>query len=310
VGREQMLFVGVSTGNSSVFALFPGWMKALDADLELVGVDLPVGAEPAEYREITSLLASDQTLRGALITTHKVGIFDSCRDAFDHITGAASTLEEVGVVFKMAEGGLCADANDYYSTERVCRALLTSRNWTCGGKEAVILGAGGAGTALAYTLASISEFGCQKVSVRDTDAVRVAALERKVRSWPRQVPVIVDLASGLSDEVVERCSPGSLVVNATGRGKDRPGSPISGNAVFPDRSIVWEFNYRFVEQSEPNFVEVALDQQADRGLIVEDGWTYFLWGWSVAISRVLGWDDFNSVFQTVSKSSPRRVSKL
>ena len=47
---------------------------------------------------------------------------------------------------------------------------------------------------------------------------------------------------------------GSLVVNATGLGKDRPGSPLTDDARFPRDGIAWDFNYRgdllFLEQAE------------------------------------------------------------
>jgi shikimate dehydrogenase len=46
-----------------------------------------------------------------------------------------------------------------------------------------------------------------------------------------------------NDELMAILPPGSLVINATGMGKDRPGSPISDNGLFPERGIVWELNY-------------------------------------------------------------------
>ena len=36
----------------------------------------------------------------------------------------------------------------------------------------------------------------------------------------------------------------TLVINATGLGKDAPGSPISDAAQFPLNGIAWDFNYR------------------------------------------------------------------
>ena len=35
-----------------------------------------------------------------------------------------------------------------------------------------------------------------------------------------------------------------MVVNATGLGKDAPGSPITDAARFPENGSAWEFNYR------------------------------------------------------------------
>ena len=47
-----------------------------------------------------------------------------------------------------------------------------------------------------------------------------------------------------NDRLVGRLKPSSLVVNATGLGKDAPGSPITDNAQFPAKGIAWDFNYR------------------------------------------------------------------
>ena len=48
-----------------------------------------------------------------------------------------------------------------------------------------------------------------------------------------------------------------MVVNATGLGKDSPGSPISDAATFPNGGIAWDFNYR----GELLFLEQALSQK-------------------------------------------------
>jgi shikimate 5-dehydrogenase len=76
--------------------------------------------------------------------------------------------------------------------------------------------------------------------------------------------------------------PGSLVVNGTGMGKDIPGSPISDLATFPEHGLVWELNYR----GELDFLRQARQQEAVRGLTVEDGWRYFIHGWTAAIEEV------------------------
>jgi shikimate dehydrogenase len=76
--------------------------------------------------------------------------------------------------------------------------------------------------------------------------------------------------------------PRSLVVNATGMGKDRPGSPIRPDARFPPRSAVWDLNYR----GELELLRQARAQQDELGLLVEDGWRYFIVGWAAVIEEV------------------------
>jgi shikimate 5-dehydrogenase len=76
-------------------------------------------------------------------------------------------------------------------------------------------------------------------------------------------------------------APGSIVINATGMGKDRPGSPVTDAGLFPFSSIAWELNYR----GELDFMHQALAQQESRHVQVEDGWLYFLHGWTQVIAQ-------------------------
>jgi shikimate dehydrogenase len=75
----------------------------------------------------------------------------------------------------------------------------------------------------------------------------------------------------------------SIVINATGMGKDTPGSPISDNGLFPKNGIAWEFNYR----GDLDFLHQALRQKESRNLTVEDGWLYFVHGWTQVVAQVL-----------------------
>jgi shikimate 5-dehydrogenase len=86
-----------------------------------------------------------------------------------------------------------------------------------------------------------------------------------------------------NDEIMAGLPEGSIVVNATGMGKDTPGSPLTDAGLFPRNGIAWEFNYR----GELDFMHQALRQRAGRNVRVEDGWVYFLHGWSQVIAQVL-----------------------
>jgi shikimate 5-dehydrogenase len=57
---------------------------------------------------------------------------------------------------------------------------------------------------------------------------------------------------------------------------------LSGAAVFPPDGLVWELNYR----GELLFLQQARAQQAKRKLRIEDGWIYFLHGWTRVIAEV------------------------
>ena len=72
------------------------------------------------------------------------------------------------------------------------------------------------------------------------------------------------------------------MINATGLGKDAPGSPLTDAARFPKDGIVWEFNYR----GDLLFLRQARAQQQARHLQVEDGWIYFVHGWTRVVAEV------------------------
>ncbi len=102
-----------------------------------------------------------------------------------------------------------------------------------------------------------------------------------------------------NDALMATLPPGSLVVNATGLGKDLPGSPITDQGVFPCNGVVWEFNYR----GELDFLHQALRQQSTRNLRVEDGWLYFLHGWSQVIAQVLHIDLSDELFAKLESAA-------
>ena len=85
-----------------------------------------------------------------------------------------------------------------------------------------------------------------------------------------------------NDRTLASLKPHSLVVNATGLGKDAPGSPLTDAAIFPADSLVWEINYR----GELDFLHQAERQREARRLTIEDGWEYFIHGWTQVIAEV------------------------
>jgi shikimate 5-dehydrogenase len=97
-----------------------------------------------------------------------------------------------------------------------------------------------------------------------------------------KIDYIENADPAVNDKLVGDLPPGSLVINATGMGKDTPGSPITGAAEFPERGFVWELNYR----GELEFLRQARAQAERRHLKVHDGWRYFIHGWATVIEEV------------------------
>ena len=65
-------------------------------------------------------------------------------------------------------------------------------------------------------------------------------------------------------------------------GKDRPGSPITNEGLFPLHSVAWELNYR----GELDFLHQARAQAHQRDVQVHDGWDYFVASWADHIAEI------------------------
>jgi len=99
---------------------------------------------------------------------------------------------------------------------------------------------------------------------------------------PIEIDYLENVEPHVNDGLVRDLPPGSLVINATGMGKDTPGSPITDGAEFPDSGFAWELNYR----GDLQFLHQALKQKESRRLQVYDGWRYFIHGWACVIEEV------------------------
>lgn len=286
--RPTMYFIGVTTGRSSINAVFPRWAERLGlGDVELRGCDLALHDEPANYRAVVEFIKNDPLSLGALVTTHKLDLFAACGDLFDRLDPLTRSLAEVSSIYKR-DGELHGRAIDPWNAGRALAAFLPGAHWRSGA-EAFILGAGGAGTALARHLNNTGQ-GAERprrIHVVDRSEERLAHLQRLHGTW-REAPLECHLTTtaAQNDRAMERLPAGSLVVNATGMGKDLPGSPLSDAAVFPERGIAWEFNYR----GDLVFLRQARAQQTKRSLHIEDGWVYFLHGWTSVIADVFACD--------------------
>ena len=78
--------------------------------------------------------------------------------------------------------------------------------------------------------------------------------------------------------------PGSLIVNATGLGKDMPGSPVPLPARWPQKAVFWDLNYR----GDLPMLADARQAAERRSLRVYDGWTLFIEGWAEALGLIFG----------------------
>lgn len=283
-------FIGVSTQSSSIQRVFPAWADHLELDgAVLRGIDLPLHALAEAYRDVVSFLREDPLSLGALVTTHKIDLYTACEDLFDVIEEHARGMGEVSCLSK-STAGLHASAKDPVSSGLALEAFVPPGHWTGNDREVLSMGAGGSTIAIAWHLSRRvhGEDRPARIVVSNRSQPRLDALDRISRELGWDVPLtcVHTPRPEDNDALLAQMPPGSLVINATGLGKDAPGSPITDTAQFPDDGLAWDLNYR----GDLRFLDQARAQAADRRLHVENGWVYFVHGWTQVIAEVFDID--------------------
>ena len=282
--RPTIYFVGVTTQKSSIMKVFPRWAEILGIEADIRGYDAVPNSPAEAYRTIVRHLRDDPLAMGALVTTHKINLLQATRDMIDELDPYARTCGEVSCLSKRG-GRLIGHAKDPITSAASWRAFVPSDHWL-GGGEVLCLGAGGSAVAISVSVPEFERPGDRPRVIHfvNRSAPRLEHLRAVNESLDTDIEFTyrVNADPAVNDAIMAELPPGSLVINATGMGKDSPGSPLTDVGVFPERGLVWELNYR----GELLFLQQARRQEQARGLTVEDGWIYFVHGWSAVVCEV------------------------
>lgn len=284
--KPTMYFIGVTTHQSSIMHVFPHWAELLGlGDVLLRGINFRQHDEPAHYRRAVEFIKHDPLSLGALVTTHKLDLLRACDDLIDQRDEFARLTDEVSCLNKQ-DGKFCGHAVDPITSGLAVNAILPDNYWSDTGAEAFICGAGGSAVAFSWYLLQ-PQHGRNRPSrviISNRSRPRLDDIQRFHQAIGADIPIEYHLtpAANDSDAIVASLKPGSLIANATGLGKDAPGSPLSDDADWPENGIAWDFNYR----GDLVFLQQAARQQHDKHLRIEDGWVYFLHGWGQVIAKV------------------------
>lgn len=299
-----MEFIGVSTQHSSIMKIFPRWVEVLGlGDAQLVGRDLPLRAEPGLYREAVEQIRQDPLSVGTLVTAHKVNLLSAARDLFDELDFHAKLSDEVSSISKR-NGRLVGHAKDPTTAGKSMQAFLEEGYFGRTRGQVLCLGAGGSGTAISIYLMTRQNPADrpERIVMVNRGSEALEALEEihaRLDEATTEVEYIENEEPRANDELMANLPAGSLVINATGMGKDIPGSPITADGRFPENGIAWELNYR----GELDFLHQARQQEKERGLTVEDGWLYFMHGWSEVIAEVFDIELTPEIFQQLESEA-------
>jgi shikimate dehydrogenase len=176
---------------------------------ESVGVNavvVPMGCKPEDFAGALRGLFTLQNIRGALITMpHKVAVVDLC----DAVTPAVLISGSCNAVKRDAQGRL---VGDMFDGEGFVRGLQR-KGLPLRGARALVVGAGGVGSAIAASLAAA---GIGALALYDVQAANADGLAQRLRTHHPALAV----STGSQDPAGF-----DLVVNATPLGMN-PGDPL------------------------------------------------------------------------------------
>lgn len=298
-------FVGVTTARSSIMKVFPLWMQEIGrSDVQIEGIDHSIHDSPDSYRRTVAQIKYDPLSLGALVTTHKIDLLEAARNMFDELHISAQLTGEVSSISKRGNS-LWGHAKDPLTAGLSLDAFLEDGYFGRTGGHVLCFGAGGSGKAMALHFINKTNPADRphRIIVVNRSQGRLDGLQMMVESQETDIDFeyIQNADPEINDEIMGHLPPGSIVINATGMGKDTPGSPITDRGVFPLDGIAWEINYR----GELDFWHQAMAQKENRNLFVEDGWLYFLHGWTQVIAEVLHIEMDTETFNKLAAGAER-----
>jgi len=284
--QPTMYFIGVTTTKSSIMKVFPEWAKALGIDAVMKGIDIEIHADAQVYRDVVSFIKNDPLSMGALVTTHKIDLYEAAKDLFDDFGPLAKRFGELSSISKR-DGKLWGHAKDPITAGLSLDEFVPGDYYKKTNADLFIMGAGGSAISMGYhtMLERFKGSYPRKIVIANRSQPRLTEIENIFKTLDPggiEFEYYLTPEPGQNDDVLHKMAPGSVIVNATGLGKDRPGSPLTDDAVFPQNAIAWEINYR----GDLRFMHQALEQQEKQNLTVVDGWKYFIYGWTAVISEV------------------------
>jgi shikimate dehydrogenase len=182
----------------------PGGMTRAFADIGHDGILVPVQVAPEDLDGLLTVADRLKNLDGIVVTVHKFACFKHCRSASER----ASFLGAVNIMRRRKDGGWHGDMVDGLGFVGAVR----HKGCDPRGKRALLVGAGGAGSAIAMALV---EAGVDELAIHDGDTARRDNLIARLKTLGRG-----NVVAGSSDPAGY-----DLVGNATPAGM-KAGDPL------------------------------------------------------------------------------------
>jgi shikimate dehydrogenase len=196
----------------------PGGVSQAFQDAGLNAVCIPAHVAPADLAAWTAGVSLSKNVDGIIVTVpHKFAYFDLCASTSER----GAFLKSINTLRRNADGTWHGDMFDGMGYVQA----LALKGCSLPGKKALLVGAGGAGSAIAYSLAT---GGVRELAIHDEDTVRRDALVQRLASLG-QCTVVV----GNSDPTGF-----DIAINATPIGmKEGDPYPIDATRFTPDMFV-------------------------------------------------------------------------
>ncbi|WP_438998587.1 shikimate dehydrogenase family protein [Variovorax beijingensis] len=172
---------------------FNHWFESRSQDTAMIAMDL--ASECAEA--FTSVARGWRNLRGVVVTVpHKQAFAKLC----DALTPRAEALGAANVVRRDADGTLTGDMVDGFGFLGAARA----HGFSSPGRRALIIGAGGVGSAIAFALC---EAGIAQLRLMDVNADRLKALSTMLQGHFPNVEIMSNCDSLATLDLVVNATP-------------------------------------------------------------------------------------------------------
>ena len=221
---------------------------------------------------------------------------------FDYLDPYALITDEVSSISKL-ENRLEGHAKDPLTSGASLEAIIEKDYFAKTGGDVLSFGAGGSAIATLLHLINKRDKGDRprKFTFVNRSQGRLDHAREMVSGLKTDIEIeyIQNSNPLVNDGIMEKFPPYSIIINATGMGKDTPGSPITWDGKFPLNAVAWEFNYR----GELDFLHQSLAQVNSRNVKVEDGWIYFVHGWTQVVAQVLHFDLTPELFERLNQAA-------
>ena len=177
----------------------PGAMTAAFARLGYDGLLVPVQVSVEDLGDLLDVAGRIKNLDNIVVTVpHKFACFKHCKSA----TERANFLGTVNLMRRRPDGGWHGEMVDGIGFVGAVRA----KGFEPRGKRALLIGAGGAGSAIALALV---DAGVRELAIHDEDAVRRDNLIARLNALGK-VPVVKGSANPTGFELVANATPAGM----------------------------------------------------------------------------------------------------